>query len=126
MLSFRNIVFAFMAAVFAASPAFAGQTGWISGTDWAKKSDELSDQGFLPVKFECRDTFKPGFDLSAGEVRVTYTQNPKRLDWYWYATSNITTANQEMKEKGYHPVSVGQFVRKKSGTKAYCALYYKD
>ena len=126
MLSYKNIAVTTLAILVSIVPAFAGQTGWISGHDWRRKVDELSAKGLLPTKFECRDTLKPGFDMGAGEVRVTYTENVYDIAWYWYATSNITTANEELKAKGYHPVSIGTFFRKKSGLKVYCALYYKD
>ena len=109
-----------------ASPALAETTGWISGGEWRAKSRELDKSGFMPTKFECRDSERPGLDLAAGEVRVGYTKNPKNIAWYWWGTSNMTETNAEMKSKGYHLVSVGSFVRKKSGLKLYCALYYKS
>lgn len=126
MLSYKNIALSTLILLVSVGSALAEQTGWISGAAWARKSDELSEKGLLPTKFECRDTLKPGLDMAAGEVRVTYTRNVNDIGWYWYATSNITTANEELKAKGYHPVSIGTFFRKKSGLKLYCALYYKD
>lgn len=126
MTTSKKTLLAMALLLLGAETASAAQTGWISGRDWRRVSDQFSDQGLLPTKFECRDTLKPGLDMGAGEVRVTYTRNVNNTYWYWYATSNITTANQELKAKGYSPVSVGSFFRKKSGLKVYCALYYKN
>lgn len=105
------------------SVAFAETTEWFVGRDQYKIEKRL--KGKVPHRIECRDTNRAGLNVADFEYRVSYSDNPNEIKYFWAIGSAFGPQRERAKREGYDMVSYESFRRKKSGLKVHCAVWQK-
>ncbi|WP_394688188.1 hypothetical protein [Hoeflea sp.] len=105
------------------SAAYAEQTEWFEGRQQYAVEKRL--KGKLLNRIECRDTGRLGLDVADFEYRVSYSDNPDGIKYFWAIGSAFGPQRERAKRQGYEMVSYENFLRKQSGLKVHCAVWHK-
>ncbi len=105
-----------------------GHAGAIKKTDWFLGKDRraivLMMKDKLLLEIECKGNGHPGLHIARDSFRVTYSDNPNDIKYYWAIGSQYGRVRELAKKNGYKLVKVNRFVRK-SGLVIRCAVWHK-
>ena len=109
----------------AATSAKAEETGWLTGYKALSAFRGLERQGFMPVKVQCRDSYKRGLNLWETEYNITVAKRPADRFYHWAVGDSYGRIKVKAEKEGYRQVSLSQYTRKKSGLTIRCAIWQK-
>ena len=123
---FSIAILLFAIGAFAAKPAQADTTNWISPDELTQLTKRMKREHLVPTKIECRgDSRSPSIRKSI-ELRMTYVPNTADKVWAWYWGIGYESARAYYRRNpGWKEVSVSGFLRPKTGLFVRCGVFQK-
>ncbi|TQN60332.1 hypothetical protein FLX27_18615 [Agrobacterium tumefaciens] len=123
----RNFCFLFVLTLgcILGNSAAAETTDWMSGKDAFARADKLRSFGMIVTRMDCKDSGQRTLDVGSALVRMHYTRNTQMLDWEIDGWNHLGENKNYWAERGYRLASHTLFVRKTSGLRLYCTVFYK-
>jgi hypothetical protein len=111
---------------FSTVPAFADDSGWVSGYKAFNQFLMKRNKNFFPTKIECRDSNKADFTEGNAEFRVTYIETDDVRFYRWGVGGGFGEAKAIAAREGLKLISSDQFTRAKSGLVVRCGIWARN
>ncbi|XHE13420.1 hypothetical protein PCC82_01395 [Agrobacterium deltaense] len=123
----RNFCFLFVLTLgcILGNGAAAETTEWMSGKEAFPRADKLRSFGMIVTRMDCKDSGQRTLDVGSALVRMHYTRNTEMRDWVIDGWNHLQENKNYWAERGYKLASHTLFVRKTSGLRLYCTVFYK-
>jgi hypothetical protein len=107
-------------------PAFADDSGWVSGYKAFNQFLMKRNRNFFPTKIECRDSKKADYTEGNAEYRVTYIETDQARFYRWGVGGGFGEAKAIAAREGLKLISSDQFTRAKSGLVVRCGIWAEN